>query len=97
MNRTVRVAHNQTMHRFEVAVEGMMCRLDYRFDGTVFDLHHTEVPSALEGRGIAGQLVRAAFDYARKEGHRIRPSCSYVRAWVRRHPEQADLLVAGGA
>ncbi len=96
MNPTVRVDHNQTMRRFEIAVEGMLCRLDYRFDGAVLDLHHTEVPTVLEGRGLASQLVRAAFDYARQAGLRVRPSCSYVRAWVRRHQEEADLLAAGG-
>jgi predicted GNAT family acetyltransferase len=55
-------------------------------------LTHTEVPPALEGRGIAAALVKAALDWARAEGLRVRPLCSYVVAYMRRHPETQDLL-----
>jgi predicted GNAT family acetyltransferase len=30
--------------------------------------------------------------YARRQGLRVRPSCSYVRAYMRRHPDTLDLL-----
>ena len=44
-----------------------------------------------DGKGIAGALVAALIDDARKEGFKIEPSCSYVEAAFRRHPEWADL------
>ena len=47
---------------------------------------------AVGGRGIAGQLVAAAFHHAREQGWKVRPLCEYAAGWVRRHPEQADLL-----
>jgi predicted GNAT family acetyltransferase len=55
-------------------------------------MHHTYVPPSLEGRGIAGALVRAALEHARTAGWRVQPACSYVAAYMRRHPETADLL-----
>jgi predicted GNAT family acetyltransferase len=84
------VIHNAQASRFELSVEGWLCRADYRMDGAVLHVYHTEVPPALEGRGLASKLVMAVFEHARSHGLRVRPSCSYVRAWTRRHPEVAD-------
>ena len=88
------VTHNAQASRFELTVEGWLCRADYNRDGGVMNVYHTEVPPALEGRGLASRLVAAVFEYARLHSLRVRPSCSYVRVWTRRHPEVADLLEA---
>jgi predicted GNAT family acetyltransferase len=86
------VRHAPDASRFEATVGGRLARLDYRLDGTVMRIHHTEVPRELEGRGIASALVQSAVDHARAEGLSIHPLCSYVRVWLRRHPEHADLV-----
>lgn len=86
------VTHNESSRRFEAKVDGLLCRCDYRMHGDTMMLVHTEVPPQLEGRGIASLLVRAAFDHARRNGWDVLPVCSYVRAWVRRHPEVEPLL-----
>jgi uncharacterized protein len=49
-------------------------------------MDHTRVPKAHEGRGIAGLLTTRAVGDARAEGMSIRPDCSYVAAWLTRHP-----------
>jgi len=46
---------------------------------------------ARRGRGIAGQLTRAAFEHAKAQGWTVRPECSYAAAWAERHPEYSDL------
>lgn len=56
-------------------------------DGAI-DLQHTEVPPADRNRGIAGTMVRAALAYAREHQLRVIPTCPYVRAWFRKHPEE---------
>ncbi|HEX7769455.1 MAG TPA: GNAT family N-acetyltransferase, partial [Dokdonella sp.] len=58
-------------------------------------IDHTEVPPAVGGRGIAGQLVRAAFETARRAGWRVHPACSYAAAWIQRHPAYGDLVTNG--
>ena len=46
------------------------------------------------GRGIAGQLVRAALEFARGQGLKVRPECSYADAWMRKHPDYDTLRTA---
>lgn len=86
------VVHNAAEMRFEARVERWLCRCDYRMQDGVMLLVHTEVAPALEGRGIAARLVRAALDHAQAHGLKVQPRCSYVRAYMRRHPETASLL-----
>lgn len=68
----------------------------YRRQGDTLVLHHTEVPPALQGQGLAAVLVQAALDWARAERLQVRPVCSYVAAYMRRHPETLDLLKPPG-
>jgi hypothetical protein len=89
---TLDIRHNEAANRFEAIVDGLLCRTDYRRVDGVLHLVHTEVPPALEGRGIAAALVKAALAYAQAHGLRVVPRCSYVRAYMQRHPETKTLL-----
>jgi predicted GNAT family acetyltransferase len=86
------VRHDAAASRFEAIVEGLRAELDYQLSGNVMRIFHTGVPPALEGRGIAAELARAALAHARSAGWRVSPACSYVRSYMRRHPETQDLL-----
>jgi predicted GNAT family acetyltransferase len=86
--------HDAGHERWTVALEGQLALLEYTVDGGVMTIRHTEVPEALGGRGIAGALVRAALDFARAEGYRVRPACEYAAAWMARHPDYQDLRAA---
>jgi predicted GNAT family acetyltransferase len=50
---------------------------------------HTEVPPELEGRGIAGAVVREALSQVRARGLRVVAECPYVQAYLRRHPDES--------
>jgi len=93
MSDEVQVRHQPEASRFAATVEGHDCELDYRLDGKVLTITHTGVPDAVGGRGIAGALTRAALAFARAEGFKVYPACSYAAVFFRRHPEYADLLV----
>jgi predicted GNAT family acetyltransferase len=58
---------------------------------------HTDVEPDAEGTGVGGRLVRGALDDVRSRGERAVPSCSFVRGWIERHPEYADLVDDTGA
>lgn len=88
----LQISHQADADRFLTVADGHEAELVYRCDAGVLELLHTGVPAAIAGRGVAGDLVKAALDYARAEGLRVRPICSYAAAYVARRPEYADLL-----
>lgn len=93
MSDAVQVTDNPSEGRFEARVEGHLAVLEYDIDDDGRRLlHHTEVPSELEGRGIGGQLARAAFAWARANGQKVVVTCPFVTRWLERHPEQADVV-----
>jgi hypothetical protein len=68
----------------------------YDQDGSVYEFLHTEVDPAFEGKGVGGRLVQGALDDVRGRGGRVIARCPFVRAWLDRHPDYADLVVAEG-
>jgi predicted GNAT family acetyltransferase len=89
---SLEIQHDPLAPRFEAIVDGHRCVLDYRIGGSTMTITHTGVPSEVGGRGIAADLTRAALDMARMKGWKVVPACSYAEAYLRRHPEYADLL-----
>ena len=86
------IRHDEDRGFFSVVVDGIKGYVQYERDGDTLAATHTVVPQAIGGRGIAAQLVARLFEHARAEGLKVLPRCSYVAAWVRKHPEVADLL-----
>jgi predicted GNAT family acetyltransferase len=54
---------------------------------------HTEVDPTVQRRGLGSALVAGALDDARARGLAVVPLCPFVDAYIRRHPEYADLVV----
>lgn len=88
------VVHNADAQRFEIRQAEHLAICSYQRSGTLLDLDHTVVPQALQGQGLAALLVQAALDWAREQGLRVRPTCSYVASYMKRHPQTQDLLEA---
>lgn len=83
------VRHNEAAGRYELDTEHGQALAVYRQQGDSRVFTHTEVPPADEGKGIGAALVRAALDDTRAHGFKIVPACSFVVAFLRRHPEYA--------
>ncbi|HLV12960.1 MAG TPA: GNAT family N-acetyltransferase [Trueperaceae bacterium] len=91
----IEVVHNPRARRFEVSQDGHLAVLEYARVGTSLVLKHTGVPEAIEGRGIASALARAALDHVRDTGFVAVPMCPFVRGYIRRHPEYLELVGFG--
>jgi len=85
------VLHKQDQSRFEILVGEYVAELDYRLSGEVITFTHTGVPAELEGNGIGSLIVRAGLDYAREQGFKVVPLCSFVDSYMRRKPEYENL------
>jgi predicted GNAT family acetyltransferase len=67
----------------------------YQRDGDEIRFTHTEVKPDAGESGLGSRLVRAALDDVRGKGGRVVPLCPFVRGWIERHPDYADLVVDG--
>lgn len=88
------VRDHSERQRYELEVDGGLAFIDYRREDHVVVMTHAEVPRALRGGGVGSALVRGALALVRERGDRVVPLCSFVEAYMRRHPEAHDLLAS---
>ena len=89
----VEITDNAARTRVEARLDGEVAGFAaYRDRPGVREFTHTEVDPAYEGRGVGGALARAALDEARARGLRVVPSCPFIRGWIAKHPDYADLV-----
>ncbi len=85
---------NEPEHRYEAHVDGELAGFavfTMRGDRIVFT--HTEVDDRFEGQGVGSKLARYALDDVRDRGSlRVVPQCPFIRSWIEKHPEYADLV-----
>lgn len=55
-------------------------------------IDHTEVDPKLRGVGVGEDLVRAAVDYARENGLKVKLACPYAEKVFDERPEYRDVL-----
>lgn len=89
---TSRVIDNTDGKRYELALPDGTAFIEYRPVGNALMLTHTEVPEAMEGRGVGSTLVKFALDDIRGRGLMVIPMCPFVAAYMQRHLEYADLV-----
>jgi predicted GNAT family acetyltransferase len=79
--------------RYELLLDGVRAgELHYLPTRGPVVLVHTEVAPELEGRGLAGRLIAGALDDLRARGLTLIPACPFVKSYLQRHPEYADLV-----
>ncbi|ADG76425.1 conserved hypothetical protein [Cellulomonas flavigena DSM 20109] len=88
------VEHDAAGHRYVLRVgQDEAGTLTYALrDGAVV-LEHTVVDPSRREKGLGSQLVRFALDDVRASGRRVVPQCPFVRAYLDRHPVDADLAM----
>jgi hypothetical protein len=86
------VRDNPDRHRFELDADGHVAFSNYTHAGNVITIQHTEVPKELGGRGIGSALARGVLEFARAQGLKVVPRCPFVKSYIDKHPEFADLL-----
>ena len=92
----MRVVDNPTELRYELLDDDEPAgEIRYRKLPGALALVHTEVDPKRQGLGT--EIVRGALDDIRERGLKVVPVCPFVAAFIRRHPEYADLVTADDA
>jgi predicted GNAT family acetyltransferase len=83
---------NPARNRYEMEIDGEIAFVTYARQGDRLTLIHTEVPKALNGRGIGTKLARSVLQDVRRRGLRLVPECEFMAGFIQRNPAFADLL-----
>lgn len=87
------VRDNPNELRYELVDDGAVVGdIRYRREPGAVALVHTDIEPGHEGHGLGEVLVEGALRDLRERGLRVIPVCPFVRVWLGRHPEQADLV-----
>jgi predicted GNAT family acetyltransferase len=88
-----RVEHDVAGRRYTLSVgTTLLSEITYSVSGDTVAFEHTTTPVHHRGHGYAAELTGAALDDVRARGCRLVPACPYTRAYLRRHPDQQDLV-----
>ncbi len=84
-------------NRYEIRDgDELLGHADYERDGDTVVFTHTEVDQDSGRKGLGSALVRAALDDVRAKGGSVVPECSFVRGYIGKHEEYADLVAGPG-
>ncbi len=87
------VKFNEELSQFEMELDGEKAFIGFKKekDGTL-NLVHTEVPPDFEGKGVGSRLVKQTLEQIKATDKKIVPSCPFVAAYIKRHPEYESLV-----
>jgi uncharacterized protein len=88
------VVNNRAHHRYELTVDGHLAATYYEVADNIISFIHTEVPPELGGKGIGSKLVKGALDQVRADGLKVIAQCPFVKAYIDKHPDYANLLAS---
>jgi predicted GNAT family acetyltransferase len=84
---------NADAGRFEILVgDDVAGFAEYSVANGVATMPHTVVDEAYDGQGLGSTLARFALDTVRERGLEVRPLCPFIRGYIERHEEYADLV-----
>lgn len=86
------VTNNEQKHRFEAKHEGKTAFIEYKMQGDVYDLTHTEVPKEIENAGVGTQLVKETLNIIKEKGKFVKPTCSFVAHFIKENAEYKSLV-----
>jgi predicted GNAT family acetyltransferase len=88
------ITENPDVGIYEAALGGVtVAGVVYSRSGDHVTLLATSVFPQFRGKGIAARLLSGVLDDLRAAGDRVTVSCPFATAFVRSHPEYADMIV----
>lgn len=87
---------NEENHQYEFHIGKHVARIEYikTKNGEIY-LTHTEVPAALEGKGIGSQLTEKVLKDIERQDLRLVPLCPFVAGYIHKHPEWRRIVMKG--
>ena len=89
------VRNNKSGYRYEIRSDGELAGFASNVlrPGRIAFVH-TEIDASYEGMGLGSRLAREALDDARAMGLLVLPYCPFIAAYIERHLDEYQDLVA---
>jgi len=92
ISETFEVQHDPIGQKFFIPLGNTEAILAYTQINNILDIHHVAVPEPYQGKGLAEKMGIFAFEYAKKNGLKIIPTCEYLHEkFLPKHPEHKNL------
>jgi uncharacterized protein len=89
----ITIDNNTDKQQYEAKLNGKVVAFaEYRPIGQSVMFTHTEVNEDLEGKGVAGQLIRFALEDTKAKGMTAIPMCPFVKIFIQRHKDFIDVV-----
>ena len=87
------VRDNPARNQFEIDLgDGEFAYAKYNLLPGAIRFYHTVVPESHGGQGLGTKLIKASLAAARTRGLKVIPICPFFRAYLKKHPEEQDLV-----
>ncbi|EFB87976.1 hypothetical protein PAJL_1247 [Cutibacterium acnes HL042PA3] len=82
------VTKNDQQSRYEAHISGELAGFaEFRREGDVIVMPHTETFEAFSGQGVGSALARFALDDIACQDLSVRPDCTFIKGWLDKHPD----------
>ena len=87
---------NEERHQYELHIGKYVPKIEYikTKNGEIY-LTHTEVPVALEGKGVGSQLAEKVLKDIEKQELRLVPLCPFIAGYIQKHPDWRRIVMRG--
>ena len=87
------VRDNPDRNQFEIDLgDSEFAYAKYNLLPGAIRFYHTVVPESHGGQGLGTALIKASLAAARERGLRVIPICPFFRAYLKKHPEEQDIV-----
>ena len=92
----MKVQHDIQKKKFFIALGKYEASLIYAEQDKVLDFYHIYIPDPFRNKGIAAKILIEAFDYARREGFQVVPTCPFIaKDFLSRFSKYQDIVKPG--
>ena len=87
---------NEERHQYEFHIGKYVPKIEQikTKNGEIY-LTHTEVPVALEGKGVGSQLAEKVLKDIEKQELRLVPLCPFIAGYIQKHPDWRRIVMRG--
>ncbi len=89
----MKVIHDKQQQKFYSEKDGKESYIRYSMSNKeTINILRTFVPPELRNKGLAGEIAKAALEYAKENNLKVIPTCSYVDYFIDKNKEYEKLL-----